>query len=126
MQFKALLKIFYKKILFRNFLAVVVAFAINYGIDKKLIVFSAFIISVFTEAFVGFSALIAAVPIVGPMIIKIVTIPVFWVFNAMGTLVSGLAIKKGYATELARGRILTLALLIGMIIGYIIGNLIPL
>ena len=44
------------------------------------------------------------------MIIKIVTIPVFWVFNAMGTLVSGLAIKKGYATELARGRILTLAL----------------
>ena len=126
MQFKALLKIFYKKILFWNFLAVVVAFAINYGIDKKLIVFSAFIISVFTEAFVGFSALIAAVPIVGPMIIKIVTIPVFWVFNAMGTLVSGLAIKKGYATELARGRILTLALLIGMIIGYIIGNLIPL
>ena len=126
MQFKALLKIFYKKILFWIFLAVVVAFAINYGIDKKLIVFSAFIISVFTEAFVGFSALIAAVPVIGPMIIKIVTIPVFWVFNAMGTLVSGLAIKKGYATEFARGRILTLALLIGMIIGYIIGNLIPL
>ena len=126
MQFKALLKIFYKKILFWIFLAVIVAFAINHGIDKKLIVFSAFIISVFTEAFVGCSALIAAVPIVGPMIIKIVTIPVFWVFNAMGTLVSGLAIKKGYATELARGRILTLALLIGMIIGYIIGNLIPL
>ena len=126
MQFKALLKIFYKKILFWIFLALIVAIAINHGIDKKLIVFSAFIISVFTEAFVGFSALIAAVPIVGPMIIKIVTIPVFWIFNAMGTLVSGLAIKKGYATELARGRILTLALLIGMIIGYIIGNLIPL
>ena len=126
MQFKALLKIFYKKILFWIFLAVIVAFAINNGIDKKLIVFSAFIICVFTEAFVGFSALIAAVPVIGPMIIKIVTIPVFWVFNAMGTLVSGLAIKKGYATELARGRILTLALLIGMIIGYIIGNLIPL
>ena len=126
MQFKALLKIFYKKILFWIFLAVIVAFAVNHGIDKKLIVFSAFIISVFTEAFVGFSALIAAVPVIGPMIIKIVTIPVFWVFNAMGTLVSGLAIKKGYATELTRGRILTLALLIGMIIGYIIGNLIPL
>ncbi len=126
MQFKALLKIFYKKILFWIFLAVIVAIAINHGIDKKLIVFSAFIISVFTEAFVGFSALIAAVPVIGPMIIKIVTIPVFWIFNAMGTLVSGLAIKKGYATELARGRILTLALLIGMIIGYIIGNLIPL
>ena len=57
---------------------------------------------------------------------KIISIPIFWILNALGTLVSGIAIKKGYATELAKGRIMTLALLIGMIIGYIIGNLIPL
>ena len=126
MQFKTLLKLYYKKIIFWLFLSTVFIFSINYGIDKKIIVFIAFIISVFTEVFVGLSAFIAAIPIVGPMIIKVVTIPIFWIFNAMGTLVSGLAIKKGYATELARGRILTLALLIGMIIGYIIGNLIPL
>ena len=101
-------------------------FSTNYGIDKKIIVFIAFVISVFTEVFVGLSALVATIPVVGPMIIKIVTIPVFWIFNAMGTLVSGLAIKKGYATELARGRVLTLALLVGTILGYIIGNLVPL
>ena len=126
LQFKSLLKLYYKKIIFWIVLFTVFIFSVNYGIDKKIIVFTAFIISVFTEVFVGLSAFIAAIPIVGPMIIKVVTIPVFWIFNAMGTLVSGLAIKKGYATELARGRILTLALLIGMIIGYIIGNLIPL
>ena len=101
-------------------------FSTNYGIDKKIIVFIAFVVSVFTEVFVGLSALVATIPVVGPMIIKIVTIPVFWIFNAMGTLVSGLAIKKGYATELARGRVLTLALLVGTILGYIIGNLVPL
>ena len=101
-------------------------FSTKYGIDKKIIVFIAFVISVFTEVFVGLSALVATIPIVGPMIIKIITIPVFWIFNAMGTLVSGLAIKKGYATELARGRVLTLALLVGTILGYIIGNLVPL
>ncbi len=119
-------KIYYKKLLFWILIAVIITFAINYGIDKKMIVFSAFVVSVFTEAFVGIGALVATIPIIGPMIIKIVTIPVFWLLNAMGTLVSGIAIKKGYATEFARGRILTLALLIGMIIGYIIGNLIPL
>ena len=97
-----------------------------YGIDKKLIVFTAFIIGVFTEIFTGIGILVAAIPVVGPMIVKIVSIPIFWVLNALGTLVSGIAIKKGYATELAKGRIMTLALLIGMIIGYIIGNLIPL
>ena len=97
-----------------------------YGIDKKLIVFTAFIIGVFTEIFTGIVILVAAIPVVGPMIVKIVSIPIFWILNALGTLVSGIAIKKGYATELAKGRIMTLALLIGMIIGYIIGNLIPL
>ena len=107
-------------------LTIAFIFSTNYGIDKKIIVFIAFVISVFTEVFVGLSALVATIPIVGPMIIKIVTIPVFWIFNAMGTLVSGLAIKKGYATELARGRVLTLALLVGTILGYIIGNLVPL
>ena len=53
-------------------------------------------------------------------------IGVFLILNALVTFFSGIAIKKGYATELAKGRIMTLALLIGMIIGYIIGNLIPL
>ena len=97
-----------------------------YGIDKKIIVFTAFIIGVFTEIFTGIVVLVAAIPVVGPMIIKIVSIPIFWILNALGTLVSGIAIKRGYATELAKGRIMTLALLIGMIIGYIVGNLIPL
>ena len=102
-----------------------ISLALYYGIDKKLIVLVAFIIGVFTEIFAGIGILVAAIPVIGPMIIKIVSIPIFWVLNALGTLVSGLAIKKGYATELAKGRIMTLALLIGMIIGYIIGNLIP-
>ena len=126
MHFNSLFNLYYKKIIFWILLTTAFIFSTNYGIDKKIIVFIAFVISVFTEVFVGLSALVATIPIVGPMIIKIVTIPVFWIFNAMGTLVSGLAIKKGYATELARGRVLTLALLVGTILGYIIGNLVPL
>ena len=126
MHFKSLFNLYYKKIIFWILLTTAFIFSTNYGIDKKIIVFIAFVISVFTEVFVGLSALVATIPVVGPMVIKIVTIPVFWIFNAMGTLVSGLAIKKGYATELARGRILTLALLVGTILGYIIGNLVPL
>lgn len=115
-----------KNILLGLLVITAIGVALYYGIDKKIIVFAAFIIGVFTELFVGIVALIAAIPLIGPMIIKVVSIPVFWVLNALGTLVSGIAIKKGYATELAKGRIMTLALLIGMIIGYIIGNLLPL
>ena len=121
-----IVKSYGKNILLGVILSTAIGIALYYGIDKKIIVLSAFIIGVFTELFVGVVALIAAIPLFGPMIIKIVSIPIFWILNALGTLVSGIAIKKGYATELAKGRIMTLALLIGMIIGYIIGNLIPL
>tara|TARA_Y100001970_G_scaffold247860_1_gene316938 strand:+ start:207 stop:590 length:384 start_codon:yes stop_codon:yes gene_type:complete len=118
-------KFYTKKILLLIFISSIFSIAFYYGIDKKVLVFAAFILSVFTEVFVGVGLLIGTIPVVGPMIIKLVTIPIFWVFNAMGTLISGIAIKKGYATEMARGRILTLALLIGITIGYIIGNLVP-
>ena len=122
----SILSTYRNKIILWTIIGAITYAALYYGIDKKLIVFTAFIIGVFTEIFAGIAILIAAIPIIGPMIIKIVSIPIFWILNALGTLASGLAIKKGYATELAKGRIMTLALLIGMIIGYIIGNLIPL
>ena len=118
--------IYRKKLLLWLLACAIIGLALNYGIDKIIIVFSAFIIVVFTELFVGIGALVAAIPLIWPMIIKIISIPIFCILNALVTLVSGIAIKKGYATELAKGRIMTLALLIGMIIGYIIGNLLPL
>ena len=123
---KSIFTIYRKKLILWLVAIITIGIALYYGIDKKVIVFSAFIIGIFTELFVGVGALVAAIPLIGPMIIKIVSIPIFWILNALGTLVSGIAIKKGYATELAKGRIMTLALLIGMIIGYIIGNLLPL
>lgn len=126
MQRKSILFYYRYKIIIWVFVTLIISTAIIYGIDKKLIVFTAFIFGVFTEIFAGLGVIVAAIPLVGPMIIKIVSVPVFWILNALGTLVSGIAIKKGYATELARGRIMTLALLIGMVIGYIIGNIIPL
>ena len=101
-------------------------FAYYYGVDKKIILFFAFVLSIFTEIFVGLSLIIAAIPFFGPFLIKVVSIPIFWVLNVLGYVISAVAIKKGYATELAKSRMITLAMLIGIIIGYITGNLIPL
>ena len=102
------------------------SFAYYYGVDKKIIIFFAFVLSIFTEIFVGLGLIIGAVPFFGPFLIKIVTIPIFWILNALGYIISAVAIKKGYATELAKSRMITLAMLIGIIIGYITGNIVPL
>ena len=100
--------------------------ALQHGIDQKLVVLSTLILGIFTQVFAGLGALIAMVPIIGPFLVKIVTIPFFWLINALGHGVSIVAIKKGYSKELVKSRVLTVAILVGIIIGYIMGNLIPL
>ena len=103
-----------------------VVVALQYGVDEKIVVFSTLVLGIFTQVFAGLGALIAMIPIIGPILIKVVTIPFFWMINAMGHGVSIVAIKKGYTNELVKSRVLTIALLIGIVLGYIMGNLIPL
>ena len=121
---------FIKRYKFHIFLwvliGVAVAVALQYGVDEKIVVFTTLILGIFTQVFAGLGALIAMIPIIGPILIKVVTIPFFWMINALGHGVSIVAIKKGYSNELVKSRVLTIALLIGIVLGYIMGNLIPL
>ncbi len=107
-------------------IGLVIIISLILGIDEKIIVFITILLGVFTQAFVGLGGLIAAVPFIGPIIIKVLTIPFFWLINALGYFVGAVAIKKGYTSEFTKTRILTLALLIGIIIGYMLGHIIPL
>ncbi|MBT3217261.1 MAG: hypothetical protein HOD97_03845 [Candidatus Marinimicrobia bacterium] len=107
-------------------IGIIIFVSLKLGIDKKIIVFVTVILGVFTQVFVGLGGLIAAVPLIGPIIIKVLTIPFFWIVNAIGYFVGAVAIKKGYTSEFTKTRVLTLALLIGIIIGYILGHAIPL
>jgi hypothetical protein len=107
-------------------IGVAVVVALQYGVDEKIVVFTTLILGIFTQVFAGLGALIAMIPIIGPILIKVITIPFFWMINALGHGVSIVAIKKGYTDELVKSRVLTIALLIGIVLGYIMGNLIPL
>ena len=107
-------------------IGVAVIVALQYGVDEKIVVFTTLILGIFTQVFAGLGALIAMIPIIGPILIKVITIPFFWMINALGHGVSIVAIKKGYTNELVKSRVLTIALLIGIVLGYIMGNLIPL
>ena len=123
-------KRFFKQYKFHLVLWVLIAsgiiLALQYGIEQKLVVFSTVILGIFTQVFAGLGALIAMVPIIGPFLVKIITIPFFWLINALGHGVSIVAIRKGYSKELVKSRVLTVAILVGIVIGYIMGNLIPL
>ncbi len=104
--------------------AIIIALAL--GIDKKILLIATVILGLFTHVFSGLGAIISMIPWVGPLIVKVFTIPFFWLLNAMGYFVSIIAIKKGYTKEVTSSRVLTIALLVGIVVGYILGNLIPL
>ena len=98
----------------------------QYGINERIIILATLVLGVFTQIFTGITSLIAIIPFFGPFILKVVSIPIFYFLNALGWVVSAIAIKKGYVNELSRSRTVTFALLVGINIGYILGNIIPL
>ena len=118
------------KILFWVFLFSIIITSLvygpEYGINQKFVVLITLVLGIFTEIFAGIISLVALIPFFGPFIIKVISIPIFYILNAIGWVISAVAIKKGYVNELSRSRTVTLGLLIGIIIGYILGNIIPL
>ena len=94
-------------------------------LDVRAIAIITLVVGYITNVFAGISILTASIPIIGPIIVKLFSIPFFWMLNLTGYFTSVVAIKKGYGKTVMSHRIVTLTLLAGIIIGYILGHLIP-
>lgn len=94
------------------------------GIDRKVVAFVVVIIGLITQLFAEMLALVAFIPILGPVIVKVVSLPFIFLINALGYMVTFFAFRKGYKVEVAKSKLFTTAMLIGVVIGYIIGKLI--
>ncbi len=94
------------------------------GVDKEAIAVGVVIFGILANAFAGLAGLIAMVPFVGPILIKILSLPIFWLLNAMGYYVSVIAIKRGYGRDVVSYRMITVIFLVGFAVGFIIAKLI--
>ncbi len=61
---------------------------------------------------------------VGPVVVKVLSLPFIWLLNGIGYIVSLIAIKRGYTKDVLNTRIMTIMLLIGVTVGYILGKLV--
>jgi len=93
-------------------------------VDKSVIAAGVVIIGLLSNAFAWSFSWYFWVPIVGPLIVKVLSIGFIWILNAVGYIVSIVAIKRGYSRDVLTYRGVTLALIIGIIIGFIMGKLI--
>ena len=98
---------------------------LTYKLDIRAITIITLLLGYFTNVFVGLTTLVGLVPVIGPLIVKVFTIPFFWLLNGIGYFTSAYAIKKGYGSDIISHRLITLVLLTGIILGYILGHLIP-
>ena len=113
---------FWKTIVLWMIIGVFITIALHYEVDKAIIGGVVVLFGLITQAFIGLISIIALVPFIGPIIAKLLALPIFWLINALGYFVSVLAIKKGYSKDVLNYRVLTIVLLLGIIIGYIIGK----
>ena len=116
-------KKYYKRIIAWIIIIIISVILISLNIDKRIIAIVSIVIGWLTNAFLGVSALIATIPVVGPIIIQLVSLPFFWLMNGIGFFSSAYAIKKGETQLALTHRLVSVVLVIVIIIGYVLAHL---
>lgn len=106
------------------FLALSVYAAWYYDWHAKTVTAGVVILALFSHVLAWVLGIIALVPIVGPLVVKVLSLSIIWLLNAVGYLVSIVAIKRGYSKDVLTYRALTTALIIGVVIGFVIGSIV--
>ena len=101
-----------------------VALGIHYQVDGRVIAGSVLLVGVLSNAFAWLAGLVMLVPVIGPLIVKVLSIGFIWLLNAIGYLVAYVAIRRGYSKDVLTYRGLTVALIVGIVIGYVLAQFI--
>ena len=106
-------------------IGIIIYLMLVFKLDVRAITIITLLLGYITNVFVGLTTLIGLVPVIGPLIVKVFSIPFFWLLNGIGYFTSVYAIKKGYGSDVMNHRLITIVLLMGIVLGYILGHLIP-
>ena len=106
-------------------IGIAVYLMLAHKLDIRAITILTLLLGYVTNVFIGLATLVGLIPLIGPLLVKVFTIPFFWLLNGMGYFTSAYAIKKGYGRDIVSHRLITIVLLTGIVLGYILGHLIP-
>jgi thiopurine S-methyltransferase len=98
-------------------------FAYQFNVDVKLAASGVVLAGFYTGVVSWLLSMITMVPIIGPLLVKVLTMSFIWLLNAIGYLVAYIAIKRGYSKDVLTYRGITIALMIGLVMGYVLGSL---
>lgn len=114
-----------KTLLILFLISILIYIMLKFNLDVRAITIITLLLGFITNIYAGLVVLIGLVPLLGPLIVKILSIPFFWLLNGLGYFTSVYAIKKGYGKDVLNHRLVTMVLLSGIVLGYILGHLVP-
>lgn len=114
---------FWRTILIWFIIVLFIVVALHFDVDTTVIGGIVVVFGLLTQAFTGLIGILSLIPLIGPLIAKILALPLFWLINALGYFVSIIAIRRGYSKDVVNYRVLTVVLLVGIVIGFILGKL---
>jgi hypothetical protein len=91
------------------------------GLDKKIIGLVALLLGFVTQLFAGLVALIGMVPLVGPILVKVLTLPLFILINGVASMISIFLVRRGLTTDVVHARMMALVFIFGLTLGILIG-----
>jgi hypothetical protein len=95
----------------------------HFGWHAKAVTTGVVLLAAASHVFAWILGIITLVPIIGPLLVKVLSLSIIWLLNAVGYLVSYVAIKRGYSKDVLTYRAVTIALITGIVIGYILASL---
>jgi hypothetical protein len=105
-------------------IALLIEAGLYYRVDKSVVALAVLSVGVVGQAFGALVVWIGFIPLVGPMVAHVLSLPFLWLLNGVGYLVSILAIRRGYSKDVLNYRIITITLMFGITFGYVLGKLV--
>ncbi len=96
--------------------------AFHLGLDKPATAGTLVLVAMATKAFAGLVALVALIPVIGPPLATLLTLPFFFLLNGLAYLVTFVALRRGYKLTVVSARIVAAAVVVGFILGFLVGH----
>jgi hypothetical protein len=92
--------------------------------DKRIVGIGVFLFGLVSQGWASLVSLLGGIPVVGNVIVRFLALPLLFLVNSIGNLLSFVAIKMGYKKEIMDTKLLAWTFAGGLLIGFIIGGLI--
>ncbi len=115
-----------RSVIFWSILALMLAIGWAFHLDNHILAAMAILWGLGTQIFVAAFALLVStlgtVPVLGPLVVKVITLPVVLTINGMAFIASLVGVKIGHKRRVFESRVAATILVFGILIGYILGK----